>query len=67
MMAANALAIAAREIPAVAYDPSPARALVAEIRAGGHDANDGLAGALRENARARTALSNPKYPGLTSR
>jgi aminoglycoside phosphotransferase (APT) family kinase protein len=67
LMAANALAIAGREIPAVAYDPAPARALAAEIRAGRHDANEGLAAALRENARGRTALSNPRYPGVTSR
>jgi hypothetical protein len=66
-MAANALAIAAREIEVVPVDTGQARALVADIRAGRHDSNDGLAGALRENARARTALSNPKYPGVTSR
>ncbi|MCM0021364.1 MAG: phosphotransferase family protein, partial [Tagaea sp.] len=67
LMAANALAIASREIEATPIDSGPARALAAEIRAGRHDANDALAGALRENARARTALSNPKYPGVTSR
>jgi aminoglycoside phosphotransferase (APT) family kinase protein len=67
LMAANALAIAAREIEVVPVDTGQARALVADIRAGRHDSNDGLAGALRENARARTALSNPKYPGVTSR
>ena len=67
LMAANALAIAAREIETPKIDTAGARALVGEIRAGAHDAHDGLAGALRENARARTALSNPKYPGITSR
>jgi aminoglycoside phosphotransferase (APT) family kinase protein len=67
LMAANALAIASREIETAKVDTTQARALVAELRAGRHDANDGLAGALRENARTRTALSNPKYPGITSR
>lgn len=69
LMAANALAIAAREIDATSasVDTTQARALGASIRVGKHDANDGLAGALRENARVRTSLSNPKYPGVTSR
>jgi aminoglycoside phosphotransferase (APT) family kinase protein len=67
LMAANALAIAAREIAPASVDLAQARALVAAIRGGRHDADDGLAGALRENARARTASSNPKYPGVTSR
>ncbi len=67
LMAANALAVAAREIVPVMVDPAPGRALVLDIRSGKHDGDEGLAGALRENARARTALSNPKYPGVTSR
>lgn len=70
LMAANALSIAARDLEAASpppVDPAPARALIAAIRAGKHDTDDGLAGALREHARARTALANPKYPGVTSR
>ena len=70
LMAANALGIAAREIEARAATPETharARALCADIRAGAFDAHSGLAGALRENARIRTAIANPKYPGVTSR
>ncbi|MEA5501570.1 phosphotransferase [Halotia wernerae UHCC 0503] len=69
LMVANALSIAGRELEKTAtprIDPSAGKQLVAAIRAGKHDADQGLAGALRENARARTALTNPKYPGVST-
>jgi len=60
LMLASALGTVAREIgmPEASAD----RSLVAAIRAGRHDADAGLHGALREEARARTLIANPKYP-----
>ncbi len=60
LMLASALGTVAREIkmPPTTTD----RSLVEAIRAGRHDADTGLHGALREEARARTKIANPKYP-----
>ncbi len=62
LMLANALGIAAREISARVRPATAGRGLVAAIRDGRHDADRPLHGALREEARARTAIVNPKYP-----
>ncbi|MBL8653430.1 MAG: phosphotransferase, partial [Alphaproteobacteria bacterium] len=69
LMVANALSIAAREFEKTAsprIDPASGKNLVAAIRAGKHDGDQGLAGALREDARKRTSLANPKYPGVST-
>ncbi len=60
LMLASALGTVARgnAAPAEAAD----RSLVGAIRAGRHDRDAGLHGALREEARARTRIANPKYP-----
>jgi aminoglycoside phosphotransferase (APT) family kinase protein len=60
LMLASALGTVAREVaaPATASD----RSLVGAIRTGRHDRDAGLHGALREDARARTRIANPKYP-----
>ncbi len=60
LMLASALGTVAREIkmPAAASD----RSLVEAIRAGRHDPDTGLHAALREEARTRTKIANPKYP-----
>ncbi len=61
LMLANAMGIVARDLgPAV--EPPADRTLVAAIRAGTHDGDAGLHGALREDARTRTKIANPKYP-----
>jgi aminoglycoside phosphotransferase (APT) family kinase protein len=61
LMLASALGTAARGLPERAVRAGD-RTLVAAIRDGRHDADGGLHGALRENARARTKVANPKYP-----
>ncbi len=61
LMLANAIGIVARDVKADA-DPQVDRSLVSAIRAGSHDGDGGLHGALREDARARTKIANPKYP-----
>ncbi len=59
LMLASALGIVARE---TARTPAPvSRELVDAIRAGRHDADAAIHGALREEARARTTVTNPKY------
>jgi hypothetical protein len=59
LMIANALAIAARELAAA---PSAVPGVtVGDMRAGRHDGDSTLYQALLADARARTAISNPKY------
>ncbi|MCA3263849.1 MAG: phosphotransferase family protein [Telmatospirillum sp.] len=63
LMLANALGIVARTLAAEpCNDGDGNRALAAAIRSGKHDADRGLHGALRDDAKARTLLFNPKYP-----
>lgn len=63
LMLANALGIVARTLAAEPpNDGDGNRALAAEIRKGAHDSERGLHGALRDDAKARTLLFNPKYP-----
>jgi hypothetical protein len=61
LMLANAMGIVARDVK-VDAEPVADRSLVSTIRAGKHDGDAGLHGALREDARARTKIANPKYP-----
>ena len=61
LMLASALATAGRSLPPAAA-ASGDRALVDKIRSGKFDADAGFHGALREEARARTRVANPKYP-----
>jgi hypothetical protein len=60
LMVANAMGIVARSLSseATAVD---CRDLVARIRDGSHDADRGLHGALRDEAKRRTRVVNPKY------
>ncbi len=60
LMLASALGTVAREVAAPAT--AAERATVDAIRAGRHDDDTGLYGALREEARTRTRIANPKYP-----
>ena len=60
-MVASAMAIAARSIGAP--DVPPDKALAAAIRAGTHDDDPALIGRLREAARDRLAISNPRALG----
>jgi len=63
LMLANALGIVARTLTAESRaDGDGNRALAAAIRSGKRDADRGLHGALRDDAKARTLLFNPKYP-----
>jgi aminoglycoside phosphotransferase (APT) family kinase protein len=63
LMLANALGIVERTLAAAAAPEMPAaRALAAAIRAGAHDGDRALLGALRDEARARVMIANPKYP-----
>jgi hypothetical protein len=59
LMVASALGMAAREL-AASPPPSP-RTSIADIRAGKHDGDVALYEALLAEARARAAISNPKY------
>jgi hypothetical protein len=60
LMLASAMGTVARELGTA--EPPPAdRGLVAAIRAGRHDSERAFHGALREHARRRTKISNPKY------
>jgi len=61
LMVASALGIATRGLPQRVAGHSD-RSLVGDIRAGRYDANAAFHGALREHARARTKIANPKYP-----
>jgi aminoglycoside phosphotransferase (APT) family kinase protein len=60
LMVANAMGIVARSLSSegTAVD---CRDLVARIRDGSHDADRGLHGALRDEAKRRTCVVNPKY------
>jgi aminoglycoside phosphotransferase (APT) family kinase protein len=60
LMLASALGTVARGVAAT--EEAPDRSLVGAIRTGRHDRDAGLHGALREDARARTRIANPKYP-----
>jgi aminoglycoside phosphotransferase (APT) family kinase protein len=63
LMLANALGIVARTLAAEPKNNDDGnRALGAAIRSGTHDSDRGLHGALRDDAKARTLLFNPKYP-----
>lgn len=61
LMLASALGIAGRDLPP-RPTIEPDRRFVGEIRSGKFDADAGLHGAMREHARARTRIANPKYP-----
>ena len=60
LMVANALGIVARSFPSESAR-ADCRELVARIRSGAHDADTGLLGALRDEAKSRTQTVNPKY------
>lgn len=59
LMVANALGIAARELSAELPVIPPVT--VADIRAGRHDGDAALHAALLAEAKARVAVSNPRY------
>jgi hypothetical protein len=61
LMIGNAMAIAARESEAKPSDEDVSRDLVEAIREAAHDSDRALYDRLLADARARVALSNPKY------
>jgi hypothetical protein len=61
LMIANALAIAERELRAPDPGLLDAEPLVHAIRAGRHDGDAGLHALLRDDARRRLEISNPRY------
>lgn len=61
LMIGNAMAIAARDAEAKLGDDDVSRDLVEAIREAAHDSDRALYDRLLTDARARVALSNPKY------